>query len=270
MVIFIVPKLLDLCFMREEFLVSAEKLEISSINPFHNVNCSKYLGLFQLGAERFKFQGPFARSSGWGKSFRVCSLRNSGVFVIYCSCEGSTGYPPRLTAVEWCEQQLLFSEIHKSILEGKLDVTEHEKHGKLLNSKLTGDMKVEILSNTVGSTVLTLPNWNTHIQKSSGMTLRSIDLNHANATSFGFCKGMELGKTAPEAAGFDMSECESTTEKALPAWSSSSNNLISSSVDLRTTATFVDVLGSFMSHVKNSYIQAQNSALDLHHPASDF
>ncbi|EFJ09272.1 hypothetical protein SELMODRAFT_428171 [Selaginella moellendorffii] len=264
MVIFIVPKLLDLCFMREEFLVSVEKLEISSINPFHS---SKY----QLGAERFKFQGPFARSSGWGKSFMVCSLRNSGVFVIYCSFmrEGSTGYPPRLTAVEWCEQQLLFSEIHKSILEGKLDVTEHEnlfKHRKLLTSKLTGDMKVEILSNTVGSTVLTLPNWNMHIQKSSGMTLRSIDLNHANAIS----KGMELGKTAPEAAGFDMSECESTTEKALPAWSSSSNNSISSSVDLRTTATFVDVLGSFMSHVKNSYIQARNSALDLHHPASDF
>ncbi|EFJ09317.1 hypothetical protein SELMODRAFT_428172 [Selaginella moellendorffii] len=158
-----------------------------------------------------------------------------------------------------------------------------------------------MLSNTVESKVLTLPNWNTHIERLSGMTLRSIDLNHANATGLGFCKGMELDpqtfnrniivlrgtrdldpstnfrvKTAPEVAGFDMSKQVVFARRPsrnlclLGVDNSSSSNSISSSVDLRTTTTLVDILGSFMSHVKTSYIQAQNSALDLNHPASDF
>ncbi|EFJ23107.1 hypothetical protein SELMODRAFT_415582 [Selaginella moellendorffii] len=135
---------------------------------------------------------------------------------------------------------------------------------------------------------------------SSGMTLRSIDPDRANATGLGFCKGMELDpqtfnrsivklrgrdfdpwsnfrvNTAPEAAGFDMSQGVVFASRPrrnlclLGADNSSSSNSITSSVDLTTTTTLVHVLGSFMSHVKNSYIQAQNSALDLNHPASDF
>ncbi|EFJ20160.1 hypothetical protein SELMODRAFT_418552 [Selaginella moellendorffii] len=122
--------------------------------------------------------------------------------------------------------------------------------------------------------------------------LRNIDPDRANANGLGFCKGMELDpqtfnrsivklrgrdfdpwtnfrvKTAPEAAGFDMSQRVVFASRPhrnlclLGADNSSSSNSITSSVDLMS--------GIFHVSRKNSYIQAQNSALDLNHPASDF
>ncbi|EFJ04282.1 hypothetical protein SELMODRAFT_432558 [Selaginella moellendorffii] len=150
-----------------------------------------------------------------------------------------------------------------------------------------------ILANSVASKVLTIENWSMSKESLSGMNLRSLD------AKLDLCKGLELHpahdrsnqellggldlqsfdvKTAPEAAGFRLNERVTNITRPnrrlclLGIDDNTTGSSLDSSLsfDLRTTTTLVEILGSFMSQVKNSYIQAQSSALDLEHPGTDF